>query len=86
MRNSNLPISIIIVGVGSSDFSSMRELDGDEKGLFSPTGQKCPRDIVQFVPYSKYNGNPQLLSSELLREVPNQVSQYFVHVLLCRNS
>lgn len=78
VNNANLPMSIIIVGIGSADFTSMRELDGDENGLVSGDGRKCPRDIIQFVPYNKFNGNPQLLSAELLREVPNQVTQYFV--------
>ena len=58
----------------------MIELDGDGNGLYSPKGQKCPRDIVQFVPYRNFNGNPQLLTSELLREIPTQVTQYFVNI------
>lgn len=39
----------------------------------------CQRDIVQFVPYNKYGGNPQLLAAELLRQIPKQVTQYFVN-------
>lgn len=35
MRGSELPLSIIIVGVGSADFSAMDELDADEKPLYS---------------------------------------------------
>ena len=80
VRNCNLPTSIIIVGIGNSDFNNMVELDGDGKGLFASNGQKCPRDIVQFVPYRKFNGNPQVLTSELLREIPSQVTQYFVKI------
>lgn len=45
---SNLPMSVIIVGVGSVDFSAMEELDGDEKRL-SFGGRYASRDIVQFV-------------------------------------
>lgn len=78
-RNANLPTSIIIVGVGNADFDNMIELDGDGKGLYSSSGQKCPRDIVQFVPFRNFNGNSQLLTAELLREIPTQVTQYFVH-------
>ena len=78
VQNANLPTSIVIVGVGNADFANMEELDGDGSGLFSSKGQRCPRDIVQFVPYRKFNGNPQILTSELLREIPNQVTQYFV--------
>ena len=32
---SELPLSIIIVGVGAADFSAMDELDADEKPLYS---------------------------------------------------
>merc|ERR1719193_1475856 len=34
---SNLPLSIIIVGVGSEDFSAMDELDSDDALLYSGT-------------------------------------------------
>lgn len=76
VSNSNLPTSIIIVGIGNASFAAMEELDGDG-GLFGSNGTKCPRDIVQFVPFNKYGGNPQLLAAELLREIPRQVTQYF---------
>ena len=32
---TNLPLSIIIVGVGIEDFSLMHELDADDKPLYS---------------------------------------------------
>jgi vacuolar-type H+-ATPase subunit F/Vma7 len=35
VRSSGLPISIIIVGVGSDDFESMDTLDADENPLYS---------------------------------------------------
>lgn len=35
VRGSSLPLSIIIVGVGSADFSSMDQLDADEVPLYS---------------------------------------------------
>lgn len=70
-----LPLSIIIVGVGSADFTNMEKLDGDS-GLVSSQGVKCPRDIVQFVPFRNVSGNSVMLAQELLRELPNQVVQY----------
>jgi len=45
---ANYPISIIIIGVGSSDFSAMEELDGDDVRV-SYNGVYATRDIVQFV-------------------------------------
>jgi len=50
IKAANLPLSIIIVGVGNADFSKMNQLDGDN-GLFGSGGKKCPRDIIQFVPF-----------------------------------
>jgi len=74
---SVLPLSIIIVGVGSADFSSMDRLDGDDNPLVDRNGKRI-RDIVQFVPYNmKYAMNPNLFSQELLYEVPAQVEGYF---------
>ena len=35
VKGSALPLSIIIVGVGQEDFSSMIRLDGDDEALYS---------------------------------------------------
>ena len=51
---SNLPMSLIIVGVGGADFAAMNELDGDDGVLRSPSGQPVRRDIVQFVPFREF--------------------------------
>ena len=51
---SSLPMSIIIVGVGEADFTSMNVLDGDDGVLRSSRGQPVRRDIVQFVPFREF--------------------------------
>ncbi len=51
---STLPVSIIIVGVGGADFTAMDILDGDDGVLKAPNGQRCKRDIVQFVPLRNF--------------------------------
>lgn len=43
---SKLPCSVIIIGVGAADFSSMNELDGDDGPLKDDQGRQCMRDIV----------------------------------------
>jgi len=59
---SDLPLSIIIVGIGNANFDNMDRLDGDS-GLYGSKGQKATRDIVQFVPFNKYGGNPTMLAA-----------------------
>ena len=58
---SNLPLSIIIVGVGEADFKNMATLDGDN-GLYNSNGGKAQRDIVQFVPFRDVKMNMDLLA------------------------
>ena len=38
--SSSLPLSIIIVGIGNANFSSMDQLDADDGPLFSSKFQK----------------------------------------------
>lgn len=62
---SDLPLSIIIVGVGNANFDNMDRLDGDG-GLYGSKGQQAKRDIVQFVPYRSVEFNPDVLAKQLL--------------------
>jgi hypothetical protein len=72
-----LPISIIIVGVGSADFTAMQILDADDRPLVSSRGRKMVRDIVQFVPFRKYaRQHYTVLASEVLAEVPTQLVEW----------
>ncbi len=77
VNNCDLPLSLIIVGVGNAEFSNMERLDGDN-GLYASNGKKAQRDIVQFVPFREVQLNPDLLAQELLAELPSQVTQYMV--------
>ncbi|XP_062847488.1 copine-3 isoform X2 [Trichomycterus rosablanca] len=75
---AHLPMSIIIVGVGDADFADMEILDGDDGRLRSPSGETAIRDIVQFVPFRKFqNASRQTLSQCVLAELPEQVVSYF---------
>lgn len=87
---STQPMSIIIVGVGEDDFSGMVKLDSDKKMLKSRTGRLAERDIVQFTALkdmkkvaeqAKISGANldvhDLVSRDLLAEIPAQVTEYF---------
>ena len=77
VEGSFLPLSIIIIGVGKADFSMMTELDSDEKTLVDSNKRKSVRDLVQFVPFLKYEANPEKLAQEVLAEIPRQIIQFY---------
>jgi len=77
VKASELPLSIIIVGVGNEDFSMMKLLDADVNPLFSKKYNKhMVRDIVQFVPFANFKSDPRELAREVLYEVPHQLVSY----------
>ncbi|XP_042514739.1 protein BONZAI 3-like isoform X3 [Macadamia integrifolia] len=82
VRASDLPLSILIVGVGGADFKDMEILDAD-KGvrLESSTGRIATRDIVQFVPMREVHGGQISTAQALLEELPEQ----FLTYMRCRD-
>jgi copine 5/8/9 len=78
---ADLPLSVLIVGVGSADFSQMNTLDADERRL-SARGRVASRDIVQFVPLRNFvtqtSGGVVLadVSRALLAEIPGQLLEF----------
>ncbi|WKY04569.1 hypothetical protein Q1695_005517 [Nippostrongylus brasiliensis] len=76
---SNLPMSIIIVGVGTEDFSSMNELVVDE---LRHDGRTVQRDIAQFIALrdlSHGHAAETALANavrEVLEKIPNQMTLY----------
>ncbi|XP_053308893.1 copine-1-like isoform X2 [Spea bombifrons] len=78
VQASKLPMSIIIIGVGSADFKAMEFLDGDNGALKSSSGEAAARDIVQFVPFRQFQNAPrEALAQSVLAEVPKQLVSYF---------
>ena len=75
---SVLPLSIIIVGIGRADFTAMEVLDADTVAL-SAGGVRAARDIVQFVPFSKFTvGDPRTARVRLAREVLAEIPKQFI--------
>ena len=70
----DVPLSVLIVGVGNANFDRMEELDGDDTVLRDSRGRVAKRDIVQFVAFRDFaRRSPQAFSSELLAEIPAQL-------------
>ncbi|EEC47209.1 predicted protein, partial [Phaeodactylum tricornutum CCAP 1055/1] len=66
---SHAPLSVVIVGLGDADFSSMQFLDDSSK--------PGKRDIAQFVQFNRHASNSVALTSETLHEIPEQLTGYF---------
>lgn len=76
IRASDLPLSILIVGVGGADFKEMEILDADKgEPLESSTGRVATRDIVQFVPLRNLPSE-ETIAQSLLAELPMQFLSY----------
>ena len=80
IQASVLPLSIIIVGVGSEDFQAMEELDSDDH-LLRQDNLVASRDIVQFVElrqFIQHNGtwSKEQLGREVLAEIPVQLLSF----------
>ncbi|XP_076943911.1 protein BONZAI 3-like [Bidens hawaiensis] len=77
VRASDLPLSILIVGVGNADFKQMEILDADTgPRLESSTGRIATRDIVQFVPMREVQQGGRSMVQALLEELPGQFLTY----------
>jgi hypothetical protein len=77
IKGSELPLSIIIIGVGDADFSKMEKLDSDGEILSNKQGIKAKRDIIQFVPFNKFRHlGADKLAEMVLEELPSQVCDY----------
>ncbi|XP_057480689.1 protein BONZAI 1-like isoform X1 [Actinidia eriantha] len=74
---SDLPFSILIVGVGGADFKEMEILDTDKnEKLESSSGRIASRDIVQFVPFQDVQSGEVPVVQSLLAELPSQFLTY----------
>jgi vacuolar-type H+-ATPase subunit F/Vma7 len=71
---SDLPLSIVIVGVGGADFKAMHHLDADDIPLRARNGKEMSRDIVQFVPLREFKSQAAAFSLVSL-ECPEQRPQ-----------
>ncbi|XP_022735910.1 protein BONZAI 1-like isoform X2 [Durio zibethinus] len=77
VKASDLPLSILIVGVGGADFKEMEILDADKgERLESSTGRVASRDIVQFVPFRDVQSGEISIVQALLAELPTQFLTY----------
>ncbi len=82
VRASSLPMSVVIVGVGSADFSAMAKLvpKPPAPALKDSCGRVAARECVQFVRMSDYEGLAAgaRLARDVLAAAPRQLVQFFL--------
>jgi len=77
VRMSNLPVSIIFIGIGDGDFNKFINLDADDSLLYDRNSIRASRDLVQFVNLTDYLGQDTfLLLTKLFEELPTQIVKY----------
>uniref|UniRef100_A0A6N2LNY8 C2 domain-containing protein n=1 Tax=Salix viminalis TaxID=40686 RepID=A0A6N2LNY8_SALVM len=77
VKASNLPLSILIVGVGGADFKEMEIFDADKGDrLETSSGRIASRDIVQFIPFRDVQSGEISVFQALLAELPSQFLSY----------
>ena len=54
---SAVTFPIIVVGIGNGDFKLLEELDDDDMQMVDNNGKRTERDLVQFVPFRKFNND-----------------------------
>jgi hypothetical protein len=77
VKASEYPISIIIVGIGQNKFENMNVLADDNNRLIDLKGKSAVRDIVKFLPFTKFENNEPVLAEQIFKEVPRQIVEYF---------
>jgi len=74
----NAPLSIVIVGIGSGDFSTMNFLDNQNLAEFEGENEDGNGiDVAQFVEFNAHKDDWRSLTSATLDEIPKQLSNYF---------
>ncbi len=80
IESSKLPLSIVIIGIGSNVTEDMKRLNGENGKLKNSKGEYLEKDIVQYVHFNDYNENIEKLTKEVFRYIPQQIKDYFHNI------
>ena len=68
---ANIPLSIIMIGIGDGDFESFENLDS-QLGMY----ETARRDYVSFIAYRDFIEDTNQLKKKLMQEIPEQILEY----------
>ena len=66
---SDLPLTVLMIGIGAADFTRMNEI--------VEYSNSTSRNNVSFVSYREHQDDPRALSTAALRDIPNHIVDYF---------
>ena len=78
VRASNLPFSVVIVGVGNTAFPQLTTADSDRCLMKSASGYIEERDFVQRVIYTDFRGDDRGFLHEAFAEIPRQLQEFMM--------
>ncbi|CAD8133561.1 unnamed protein product [Paramecium octaurelia] len=70
---SNLPLSIIIIGIGDGNFDELEILNNQVKSIVDSYGNYATRSFLQFVPFNQFKND---LARQVLPQINKQLLQY----------
>ena len=80
IESAQIPLSIVIIGVGGDVTEDMKRLNGENGKLRDYKGKYLEKDIVQYVHFNDYNENIDKLTQEVFRYIPQQIKDYYQNI------
>ena len=76
IENSFLPLSIVVIGIGNSEFEDIKRLFSN-KNKISSKGMEKSRNNIHFISMKDCNFNNDILKNRCLKDIPKQMVQYY---------
>ena len=76
IENSFLPLSIVVIGIGNSEFEDIKQLLSN-KNKISSKGIEKLRNNIHFISMKDCNFNNDILKNRCLKDIPKQMVQYY---------
>ena len=74
--SSNLPLSIIVIGLGKGPYKKIENVDKNFMNLFDNEGNKAKRKNIKFISFYKYSKNFEATVRDSLIDVPAEMIEY----------
>lgn len=78
VKAASLPFSLIVIGIGDSDFEEMEDLNQPKDKFVSSNGQNGCRINARFFKFNDFiDMDDDLMVKEVLEKIPSQICEYY---------